>query len=87
MEALVFEKSTKSVTLESVPIPTILNEDDVQIQVRNCGVCGSDVHIFHGDIANVGDRFIPGHEAGGVVTAIGKGVTDLKVGDKVAVGK
>ena len=33
------------------------------------------------------DRFIPGHEAGGVVTAIGKGVTDLKVGDKVAVGK
>ena len=33
------------------------------------------------------DRFIPGHEAGGVVTAIGKDVTDLKVGDKVAVGK
>lgn len=56
MEALVFEKSTKSVTLESVPIPTILNADDVQIQVRNCGVCGTDVHIFHGDIANVGDR-------------------------------
>ena len=56
MEALVFEKSTKSVTLENVPIPTILNADDVQIQVRNCGVCGTDVHIFHGDIANVGDR-------------------------------
>lgn len=87
MEALVFEKSKKSVTLEKVPIPELVNDDDVQIQVRNCGVCGTDVHIFHGAITNVGDRFIPGHEAGGVVTAIGSKVTGVKVGDNVAVGE
>ena len=45
------------------------------------------MHIFHGAVTNVGDRFIPGHEAGGVVTAIGSKVTGVKVGDNVAVGE
>ena len=61
MEALIFEKATKSVTLETVPIPQVVNDDDVQVQVKNCGVCGTDVHIFHGAISNVGERFIPGN--------------------------
>jgi len=51
----------------------------------NCGVCGTDCHIFHGDITNVGDKFIPGHEAGGIVVEVGEAVTSVAVGDKVAI--
>ena len=54
-------KLQKNVTLETVPIPQIVNDDDVLAQVKNCGVCGTDVHIFHGAIPNVGERFIPGN--------------------------
>ena len=54
------------------------------MQVFNCGVCGTDVHIFHGDIDNVGERFIPGHESGGKVVAIGPAVSNIAVGDIVA---
>ena len=60
MKALIFDKSTKKVTLENVERPKVSNGDDVLIRVSNCGVCGTDCHIFHGAIPNVGDRFIPG---------------------------
>ena len=63
----------------------IENDDDVIIRVLNCGVCGTDVHIFHGDIANVGAEFIPGHETGGVVVEVGAKVTSVSVGDNVAI--
>ena len=55
------------------------------VKIYNCGVCGTDCHIFHGDITNVGDKFIPGHEAGGIVVEVGKAVTSVAVGDKVAI--
>ena len=56
-----------------------------EVKIYNCGVCGTDCHIFHGDITNVGDRFVPGHEAGGIVVEIGTAVTSVAVGDKVAI--
>ena len=56
-----------------------------EVKIYNCGVCGTDCHIFHGDITNVGDKFIPGHEAGGIVVEIGNAVTSVAVGDKVAI--
>ena len=49
------------------------------VKIYNCGVCGTDCHIFHGDITNVGDKFIPGHEAGGIVVEIGEAVTSVAV--------
>lgn len=85
MEALIFNKLSKTVTLENVEKPKIVNDDDVIVQVLNCGVCGTDVHIFHGALTNVGEKFIPGHETGGTVIEVGKKVTSVKVGDKVAI--
>ena len=85
MEALVFDKSELRIQLTSVEKPKIVNDDDVLVQVLNCGVCGTNVHIFHGAIPNVGQRFIPGHEAGGVVVGIGSKVTEVVVGDRVAI--
>lgn len=60
----------------------------VQIQVKSVGVCASDVHWYKdGRIGHTAmtDPIILGHEASGVITALGEGVDTLKVGDRVAI--
>lgn len=63
------------------------NENEVLIDVAACGVCGTDVHIYHGDkgSAPVNPPVILGHELSGVVKEIGSKVTTVKVGDHVTV--
>lgn len=66
----------------------VMGDEDVLIEVENVGICGSDMLFFeHGRIgAKVAvPPFILGHEAAGTVQKTGKNVTNLKVGDKVAV--
>lgn len=59
----------------------------VNIKVEYCGICGSDVHFYsHGEPAFPDVYpFILGHECAGEVVELGEGVTDLRVGDRVAV--
>ena len=63
-----------------------LKENEVLIQVKYCGVCGTDVHIFHGDggAFAVNPPLVPGHEFSGVVAAVGAKVTQVKLGDRVS---
>lgn len=65
----------------------VLNAGEVLLKVGACGVCGTDVHIYHGDkgSAEVTPPVILGHELAGTVAAIGPGVNRLKVGDRVSV--
>lgn len=64
-----------------------LGPADVLIQVKACGVCGTDVHIFEGDqgAAEVTPPTILGHEFSGVVVKLGAAVTQCQVGDRVCV--
>lgn len=61
-------------------------EDQVQIRVAYCGICGTDLHILHG---HMDQRVSPpqaiGHEMSGTVEAVGDGVDDVKPGDIVTV--
>ncbi len=59
---------------------------DVEIDVLYCGVCHSDIHTAHGDWGKVEYPCIPGHEIVGLVSRVGKDVTEFKVGDRVGVG-
>lgn len=71
---------------EERPIPKVKDEE-VLIQVEYVGICGSDLHYYeNGRIGNyiVEPPFVLGHEPGGVVVEVGKEVTNLKVGDYVA---
>ncbi|KAK3098620.1 hypothetical protein FSP39_021283, partial [Pinctada imbricata] len=61
---------------------------EVQLSMQDVGICGSDVHYWkHGRIGDfiVNEPMILGHEASGVVSKLGQGVTSLKVGDRVAI--
>ncbi|MEH0152633.1 alcohol dehydrogenase catalytic domain-containing protein [Limibacter armeniacum] len=61
-------------------------EGEVRLEVAYCGVCGTDVHIYHGVMdTRVKPPQTVGHEASAVVAEVGPGVTNVKVGDKVAV--
>lgn len=85
MKALVLEK-TKKLSLRDIAIDEPLGTHDVRIHIHTVGVCGSDVHYYqHGAIGPfiVRAPMVLGHEAAGVVTEIGSGVTTLRVGDRV----
>ena len=85
MKALVKTAAAAGFTLQDVPVPTI-RDDEVLIQVRRAGVCGTDVHIHDWDAWAQGrcrPPFTVGHEFAGDVTQVGRLVADVKVGDRV----
>lgn len=73
------------VEIVDVPKPTIQNSDDVIVRITSGGICGSDIGIYNGTNSLATYPRLIGHEFGGIVTEIGADVTNVKVGDKVAV--
>ena len=65
---------------------TSLQAGEVRLKMAYVGVCGTDVHIYHGKMdTRVKPPQIIGHEVSGVIDALGKGVEGWAVGDKVTV--
>ena len=58
-------------------------ERDLLVRVKACGICGSDVHGYDGSTGRRIPPLVMGHEASGVVEAVGAAVTDFKPGDRV----
>ncbi len=59
---------------------------DVQLKVSHCGICGTDLHIYHGAMdGRVTMPAVLGHEMSGTIHKLGSGVTDFAVGERVAV--
>ena len=63
-----------------------LKDDDVQIDIKYCGICHSDIHQVRDEWGGATFPMVPGHEIAGVVAAVGPKVTKYKVGDHVGVG-
>ncbi len=58
----------------------------VRIEIAYCGICGTDIHIFHGNMdARVPNRHIMGHEMSGTLVELGPGVAGWNIGDRVVV--
>ena len=74
-----------SVEVRSVPDPKILNDRDAIVRITSTAICGSDLHLYDGYIPTVKHGDILGHEFMGEVVEVGKGVTNLAVGDRVVV--
>ncbi|MBJ7905776.1 zinc-dependent alcohol dehydrogenase family protein [Streptomyces sp. NPDC004549] len=82
MKAAVIESVGRAVVME-VPDPTP-GPREVVVEVAACGLCGTDLHILQGEFAPK-LPIIPGHEFAGEVVGIGSQVTEVAVGDRVAV--
>jgi len=66
--------------------PVAPSAGQVQIQVSHCGICGTDLHIFHGKMDHrVRKPLVMGHEMSGSIAALGEGVEGFAVGDRVTV--
>lgn len=63
-----------------------LGTEEVDIKVEYCGLCHSDYSVWHNEWGNAQYPLVPGHEAVGIVQAVGNHVKNLKVGDKVGLG-
>jgi len=74
-----------SVEVREVPDPTILNDRDAIVRVTSTAICGSDLHLYDGYVPEMKRGDILGHEFMGEVVETGRGVGNLKIGDRVVV--
>jgi threonine dehydrogenase-like Zn-dependent dehydrogenase len=74
-----------TVEVEDVPDPQILNERDAIVRITSTAICGSDLHLYDGYVPTMRRGDILGHEFMGEVVELGKGVKNLKTGDRVVV--
>ena len=81
MKALILKEYNKLI-YDDIPNPEI-GPDDVLIQVKACGICGSDVHGIDGSTGRRIPPVVMGHEASGVIAEAGKNVQDFVPGDRV----
>jgi propanol-preferring alcohol dehydrogenase len=85
MHAAVVEQFGKPLELVEWDVPSV-GTNQILVKTEVCGVCHTDLHAAHGDWpVKPALPFIPGHEAIGLVAAVGSGVTDVKEGDRVGV--
>ena len=84
MRAVCWE-GKKEVRVVNVPDPKILNPRDAVIRITSTAICGSDLHLYNGRVATMQSGDILGHEFMGEVVEVGKGVSNLAVGDRVVV--
>lgn len=81
MKALLLSEY-KKLELTDMPVPEI-GPEELLVQVKACGICGSDVHGFDGSTGRRIPPIVMGHEASGVVAAVGSQVRGFSEGDRI----
>ncbi|HEX5314809.1 MAG TPA: alcohol dehydrogenase catalytic domain-containing protein, partial [Gammaproteobacteria bacterium] len=82
MRAMVLEKGARRLLEREVPRPEP-QAGEILVRVFACGVCRTDLHIVDGELAPPAWPVIPGHEIVGEVAALGKGVEEFAMGERV----
>jgi propanol-preferring alcohol dehydrogenase len=84
MKAAVVHELGEALTIEDLPKP-VPGAGEVVVRVEASGLCHTDIHAAHGDWpVKPHPPFTPGHEGVGIVEAVGRGVTEVELGDRVA---
>src|SRR5471030_2694268 len=84
MKALVYHGAGKK-AWEDKPKPGITKPTDAIVKILKTTICGTDLHIMKGDLPEVADGRIIGHEGVGIIEEVGSGVSNFKVGDHVII--
>lgn len=84
MKALVYHGPGQK-TWEEKAKPTLLEATDAIVRLLKTTICGTDLHILKGDVPEVTDGRILGHEGVGVIEETGSGVSNFKIGDHVLI--
>ncbi|GAB4020164.1 alcohol dehydrogenase AdhP [Spirosoma koreense] len=85
MKAAVARAYGQPLQIEEVPVP-VVTPGRILVKVAACGVCHTDLHAINGDWpVKATLPLIPGHEGVGTVVAIGEGVSNVKIGDRVGI--
>jgi threonine dehydrogenase-like Zn-dependent dehydrogenase len=82
MRAAVFKGVGRPLAIETVPDPEP-GDGEVIVKVGRCGVCGTDLHMTESHDASYPIGTVAGHELAGEVAAIGRGVSRVRVGDRI----
>jgi L-iditol 2-dehydrogenase len=72
------------IKFQDVPVPSV-GPDQVLVKIKRIGVCGSDIHVFHGQHPYVTYPLTQGHEVSGQIERLGEHVTGLSIGQKVTI--
>ena len=84
MRAAVVEDFARPLVVKQVPKP-VAGHGEIVVRIETSGLCHTDIHAAHGDWpVKPSPPFIPGHEGIGIVEDLGSGVTEVAVGDRVA---
>src|SRR6185312_4403208 len=84
MKAVVFH-GVGDIRLEDVPEPKLLEPTDAIVRLTASAICGTDLHLVRGTVEGMKPGTVLGHEGVGVVEEVGKGVRNLKPGDRVVI--
>jgi propanol-preferring alcohol dehydrogenase len=84
MQAMVLERAGTQLQAASLQVAEP-GQGEILIKVAACGVCRTDLHIFDGELSQPKLPLMLGHEIVGHVTALGPGVVDFAIGDRVGV--
>jgi alcohol dehydrogenase, propanol-preferring len=84
MKAAVVHDFTKPLVIQDVPTPEP-GPGEILVRIETSGLCHTDIHAAHGEWpVKPTPPFIPGHEGVGIVERLGEGVTEVALGDRVA---
>jgi alcohol dehydrogenase len=84
MMALVYHGPGKK-SWEEKPMPSLIKPTDAVVKILKTTICGTDLHIMKGDVPEVTDGRIIGHEGVGVIEEVGNAVSNFKKGDHVLI--
>ena len=84
MKAVVFH-DIGQVRLDEVPEPELKEQGDAIVRITASAICGTDLHLVRGTVADMVPGTILGHEGVGIVERIGRDVRNLRVGDRVVI--
>lgn len=84
MRAVVFH-GIGDIRLENVPEPKLQSDTDAIVRLTASAICGTDLHMIRGTMPGMKSGTILGHEGVGVIEELGRGVTNLSVGDRVVI--